>query len=150
MGNYIDGERFIFDTPEVVARHFPLTNASDEGSFSRQLSKKIRQLHNKLTDRGWGIYRLNGQISMALGEGYDVRHERVVRYYYASTNTECLNIIVTPRNIRRVIRRAKRGKWASNVRALASDPTHDEEDGSDSTFLYFTDFKLTADFLYEK
>ncbi len=148
MGDYIGAERYIFDTPEVVARHYPLTNVSDGGSFSRQLSKKIRQLHNKLTDRGWGIYRLNGQISMALGEGYDDRHERMMRYYYASCNTEFFNIVVTPRNIKRVIRRAKRGKWASNVRALASDPTYDEEEGSETTFLFFTDFKLTADLLY--
>ncbi len=147
MGSYIDTERFIFDTPEVVARHYPLTNTSDGGSFSRQLSKKIRQLHYMLTDRGWGIYKLNGQISMALGEGYDDRHERMMRYWYASDNSRFFNVVVTPRNIKRIIRRAKRGRWASNVRDLMSDPTNDED--SDSTFLFFTDFKLTADLLYE-
>ncbi len=148
LGSYIDTERFIFDTPEVVARHYPLKNASIAGSFSRQLSEKIRQLHNMLTERDWGIYRLKAQISMALGEGYDDNDIELIRYYYSSSNTQFFDIVITPKNIHQIIYKAKKGKWAPNVLSLMENPQVGDDD-SNTNFLYFTDFKLTADLLYK-
>ena len=76
---------------------------------------------------------------MALLEGDDLATGRV-RYFYSSENSEFMRAFITAKNVSVYEARIRNGKYQKDLEEYMA-----EVDGSDTKFLFFTDFKFLGE-----
>ncbi len=81
---------------------------------------------------------------MAISEGEDDDQNDLIRYFYASANTNFLRTVVSLDNYNQIAEDIRRGRWIPNIERLMDNPNVE----SGSSFMFFTDFKITVDLLY--